>query len=165
MRCISAVFNGSSPNAGSGSTTVSGTALNSQNYFDGALNAYASGTFLTSFGWTNTGNLNMSTGATITLDDLTGCDTMGKATPKTHLEVNSMEVAVIRRKIGSFSSRCLCVRRCSIERRRTVRLRYRRKYRNHDYKWYGFSDRVFVSGRLSDRVSRRGAPLWHAFEL
>ena len=51
--------------AGSSGTTLSGTALNNNNYFDitGAFGAYYPGSFS---GWTSSNNINMTTGGVIT---------------------------------------------------------------------------------------------------
>lgn len=49
-------------------TPIAGGAINANNFFDasGAFAAYYTGTFTSAFGWTNSGNIDMNTGATIT---------------------------------------------------------------------------------------------------
>ena len=48
-------------------TTISGSAVNASNYFDasGAYGAYYGGTMTASMGWTSSGNIDMTSGATI----------------------------------------------------------------------------------------------------
>ena len=49
-------------------TTLSGKAINANNYFDarGAYGAYYPGTMTQGMGWTSSGNIDMNTGAVIT---------------------------------------------------------------------------------------------------
>jgi hypothetical protein len=63
-KCVSYIMHGSSAYAGQ-TTTLSGTVLVQDNYFDvtGAFGAFYTNSFI---GWTTSGNINMVTGATIT---------------------------------------------------------------------------------------------------